>query len=87
MKKYFKDLDSYQRKIEDYQLHIFIIKKESHPDIRFDIFERINEGATQLNAQELRNSIYRGIRVKLLIRLSKNPNFIKLVKGNLQEKG
>ncbi|HDR8250467.1 MULTISPECIES: DUF262 domain-containing protein [Bacillus] len=85
-KKYFKDLDSYQRKIEDYQLHIFIIKKESHPDIRFDIFERINEGATQLNAQELRNSIYRGIRVKLLIRLSKNPNFIKLVKGNLQEK-
>lgn len=84
--KSFKDLDSYQRKIEDYQLHIFIIKKESHPDIRFDIFERINEGASQLNAQELRNSIYRGHRIKLLKDLSKNKNFIKLTKGKLQEK-
>lgn len=85
-RKYFKDLEGYQRKIEDYQLHIFIIKKESHPDIRFDIFERINEGATQLNAQELRNSIYRGPRIKLLIKLSKNPNFVRVIKGKLQEK-
>lgn len=85
-KKYFKDLDSFQRKIEDYQLHIFMIKKESHPDIRFDIFERINEGATQLNAQELRNSIYRGKRIEFLINLSKNPYFIKVTKGKLQEK-
>jgi hypothetical protein len=85
-KKYFKDLDSFQRKIEDYQLHIFIIKKESHPDIRFDIFERINEGATQLNAQELRNSIYRGKRIEFLLKLSRNPNFIKVTKGKLQEK-
>lgn len=85
--KSFKDLDNYhQRKIEDYQLHIFIIKKESHPDIRFDIFERINEGATQLNAQELRNSIYRGTRIDILKALSKNKNFIKLTKGKLQEK-
>ncbi|MCH6268878.1 GmrSD restriction endonuclease domain-containing protein [Neobacillus citreus] len=85
-KKFFKDLDSYQRKIEDYQLHIFIIKKESHPDIRFDIFERINEGATQLNAQELRNSIFRGERIEHLINLSKNPYFVKVTKGKLQEK-
>jgi hypothetical protein len=85
-RKYFKDLEGYQRKIEDYQLHIFIIKKESHPDIRFDIFERINEGATQLNAQELRNSIYRGTRIKLLKKLSKNRNFVRVTKGKLQEK-
>lgn len=85
-RKFFKDLGSYQRKIEDYQLHIFIIKKESHPDIRFDIFERINEGATQLNAQELRNSIFRGERIEHLIKLSKNPYFVKVTKGKLQEK-
>lgn len=84
--KSFWDLDSYQRKIEDYQLHIFIIKKESHPDIRFDIFERINEGASQLNAQELRNSIYRGQRIDLIVDLSKNKNFIKLTKGKLQDR-
>lgn len=85
-RKYFKDLKSYQRKLEDYQLHIFIIKKESHPDIKFDIFERINEGAIQLNAQELRNSIYRGEKIKELIKLSKNPNFIRVTKGKIQNR-
>lgn len=84
-KKYFKELGTYQRKIEDYQLHIFIIKKQSHPDIRFDIFERINEGAVQLNAQELRNSIYRGETMDNLYQLSKIPAFIGVIKGKVQE--
>lgn len=85
-RKYFKDLTSQGRKIEDYILHIFIIKKNSHPDIRFDIFERINEGATQLNAQELRNSMYRNGQNEILKKLSKKASFIKLTKGKLSEK-
>lgn len=83
---HFKQLDNvHQRKIEDYQLHIFVIKKNSHPDIRFDIFERINEGATQLNAQELRNSMYRDGENEFLRQLSKEPAFIKLTKGKLSD--
>ena len=74
----------YQRKLEDYQLHIFIINKDSHPDIRFDIFERINEGATQLNAQELRNSMYRNGEIGFLKQLAKNKYFVSLTKGKLQ---
>ncbi|PEC73674.1 MULTISPECIES: DUF262 domain-containing protein [Bacillus cereus group] len=74
----------YQRKLEDYQLHIFIINKDSHPDIRFDIFERINEGATQLNAQELRNSMYRNGEIGFLKKLAKNKYFVSLTKGKLQ---
>lgn len=35
--KYFNDLGTYHRKLEDYQLHIFIIKKESHPDIHLPL--------------------------------------------------
>lgn len=76
----FDNLESqYKRKIEDYQLYTFIIKKESHPDIKFDVFERINEGATPLNAQELRNSIYRGKRIEMLNNLSKIEVYQKLV--------
>jgi len=82
--KCFSEIGNYQRKIEDYQLHIFIIKKESHPDIRFDIFERINEGATQLNAQEIRNSIYRGNRIDFLKELATNSNFRRVTKGKIQ---
>jgi len=81
----FSTLDTkYQRRIEDYQLHIFIIKKESHPDIKFDIFERINEGASQLNAQELRNCIFRGEGIELIRALAKNKEFKRVIGKKLQ---
>lgn len=83
--KKFEKLDPiYQRKLEDYQLHVFLIKQDSHPDIRFDIFERINEGATPLNAQELRNSMYRNGEIEYLKKLAKNKYFIRLSKGKVQ---
>jgi len=45
--KYFKNLSpNLQRKLEDYSLIIFIIKKNTHPDIKFDIFERVNIDTT-----------------------------------------
>lgn len=83
----FESLESsHQRKIEDYSLHVFIIKENSHADIKFDIFERINEGATQLNAQELRNSMYRNGQNRYIKELSKTPSFIRLTKGKISEK-
>jgi hypothetical protein len=49
-----------QRRIESRTLRFVIITEESHPDIKFDVFERLNTGAVKLTAQELRNCIYRG---------------------------
>ena len=81
----FTNLDGkYQRKIEDYQLNIFIIKKESHADIKFDIFERINEGATELNAQELRNCIFRGEGIELIRSLASQEEFISVIGKRIQ---
>jgi len=55
--------------------HTIIIKKESHPDIKFEIFERFNTGAIKLNDQEIRNCIYRGAYNDLLKTLSEDKNF------------
>lgn len=74
----------YQRKIEDYQLYIFIVKKESHPDIKFDIFQRINEGAVHLNAQELRNCIFRGEGMSLVRELAEIGSFRAAIGTRLQ---
>lgn len=41
-------------------LRVNVIKKDSHPDIKYDIFMRLNKGAVTLNYQELRNCLYRG---------------------------
>jgi hypothetical protein len=47
--------------------------------MKFEIFERLNSGSVILNAQELRNSIYRGPFNGLLRQLVKNPLFRQLL--------
>jgi hypothetical protein len=49
-----------QRRIETRTLRFVVVTEESHPDIKFDVFERLNTGAVKLTPQELRNCIYRG---------------------------
>jgi len=41
-------------------LRAVIISADSHPTMKFEIFERLNTGSIVLRPQELRNSIYRG---------------------------
>jgi hypothetical protein len=59
--KRFSDLPARdQRRIESRTLRFVVITDDSHPDIKFDVFERLNTGAVKLTPQELRNCIYRG---------------------------
>ena len=58
--KYFKDLDkSIQRNYKKSTLSAITILKESN-DLKYDIFERLNQGSVSLKPQEIRNCIYRG---------------------------
>ena len=68
-----------QDKFENATIRIIEIRKESHPDVKFEIFERLNTGAVQLNAQELRNCIYRGKYNELLKELSEDKDFQSLL--------
>lgn len=49
-----------QRQLRTHTLRCILITNESHPEIKFDVFERLNSNTVPLNAQELRNCIYRG---------------------------
>ena len=49
-----------QRQIKTHTVRCITISNKSDPDVRFDIFERLNSNMSSLNAQELRNCIYRG---------------------------
>lgn len=46
--------------LKDGLMRINVIKKDSHEDIKYDIFMRLNKGSVTLNYQELRNCLYRG---------------------------
>ncbi len=67
-----------QNKFREGNLRAIIIKRDSDPDIRFEIFERLNTGSVNLNAQELRNCIYRGRYNQLLRDLTEDAEFQRL---------
>lgn len=70
-----------QVKLEDYQIIVYIIKPSTPDRIKFDIFDRVNRGGTQLNKQEMRNALYQGESTKLLSKLSKSQEFQKATNG------
>jgi Protein of unknown function DUF262 len=68
-----------QRFLKMRTLRTILISIDSHPNMKFEIYERLNTGSISLNAQELRNSIYRGPFNNLLHELAKLDAFRALV--------
>ncbi|MEA2099896.1 MAG: DUF262 domain-containing protein [Campylobacterota bacterium] len=83
----FDELDPFlQAKIEDYPLSIFVIQPPTPERVKFDIFDRVNRGGTQLNNQEMRNALYRGNSTKLLKELSELEIFKRATNKKLSSK-
>ena len=62
-----------RRHILNRTLRCIAILKETHPQIKFDVFERLNTGAVQLNPQELRHGIYHGALMRRVEKLARLP--------------
>ncbi len=78
--KLFKDLPKeIKGKIQKSTLRCIIVKSNSNPEIKFDIFERLNSGSIHLNKQELRNCIFRGRYSNLLRELVTEPDWLRLI--------
>jgi uncharacterized protein with ParB-like and HNH nuclease domain len=59
--KSYEELDEdVKRRFRQYTLTVIKIHQNSQDDVKFEIFERLNTGSVKLNAQELRNCVYRG---------------------------
>jgi hypothetical protein len=71
--------DREQRFLKMRTLRTIIISVESHPNMKFEIYERLNTGAILLNAQELRNSVNRGAFNELLHELSRSTTFRRII--------
>lgn len=76
-----------QDKIIYYKLRTITFLKNSDPNLKFKIFERLNMGSVSLNSQELRNCMYKGHYNDLLKELSENKDFRYLLGlGDMPEK-
>lgn len=78
----YKDLPPKSKSLlDDGMLRVNVIKKDSHRDIKYDIFMRLNRGAVTLNYQELRNCMYRGNLNDAAKELcAENRDFLKILK-------
>ena len=79
-------------KLKRSYVKMYIIKKESQPRIKYDMFKRLNTGGSLLEAQEIRNSTIRLLSeefIDFIQDLSKNNDFrscIDCVQDNLIER-
>jgi hypothetical protein len=72
-----------RRGLERSSISAIVLLQETKSDasdpylVRRYVFERLNTGGEKLNAQEIRNSIYRGPFNDLIVELTRNPTFCK----------
>lgn len=79
-KKKFSELDeALQDKIRDYSIRTITFTAESDPELQYEIFSRLNTGSVSLNAQELRNCVYRGKFNDFIRELAADPQFLDLL--------
>lgn len=78
-KRFFEIENKLQRQVRTHTLRCVLITNESHPEIKFDIFERLNTNTAPLNAQELRNCIYRGALNSLIKDLAEDKNWLEIL--------
>ena len=55
-----KEFPKAKRILDRGNIRTITISKDSDPDIKYDIFERLNSGSVKLNDQEIRNCIFHG---------------------------
>ena len=74
----YSELDPrFQRHIKNRTIRCIVILKDTHPQIKFDVFERLNTGSVKLNPQELRHGIYNGPLIDAIEKLSNISSFKK----------
>jgi hypothetical protein len=74
--------DMEKKKLDRFLTRRFIpavlILKESSPQVKYDVFDRLNTGGVIANAMEIRNAVFQGGFTKLLRELSASVTFRRL---------
>jgi hypothetical protein len=73
-----------QRRISETELTLHIIRASTPPNVKFNIFSRINQGGLPLTAQEIRNAIYPGEWRTQVRRLAESELFLTATEGKIK---
>jgi hypothetical protein len=68
---------NFRRRIKETQVTVYLIEKDTPPEVKFNIFKRINTGGLPLSSQEIRHALNQGAATKLLKKLAGSYAFKK----------
>lgn len=74
-----------QRRIKETELTLHIIRASTPPNVKFNIFSRINQGGLPLTAQEIRNAVYQGEWRTKVRDLAEGDLFMSVTEGKIKQ--
>ncbi len=83
----FKELPrELQRRIREFNITTYLIGKDNPPEIKFNLFKRINTGGLVLTSQEIRHALNTGVAANYLKELAENTAFKNATYGKISSK-
>lgn len=80
----FDEIDrKFQRRIEELVLSVNIIRPNTPNAVKFNVFARLNQGGMPLNAQEIRNAIFKGQWRDHIREMAESTSFLKATEGKI----
>jgi len=76
---------TYQRRIKECPVTVYLIKPGTPPEVKYSIFRRINTGGVTLNNQEIRNAMAKPVDRALLEELATHE-FMRSTLGDLSKR-
>lgn len=74
-----------QRRILETQVTVFLIQENTPPEVKFNIFKRINTGGLPLSSQEIRHALNQGKACMLLQDLSESEEFLTATNRGIRD--